>query len=116
MSSFLIRCSRETFTEQEIELLERHGRQLERLANGHRAPTTTAQRQFVEAAQGRRQPETKYEKAWVKYSRRLDWERDPANQAAMGPRRRRPDDRDDWKRMRGATWGEIQRRAKGLDD
>lgn len=116
MSSFSIRCSRDTFTDQEIELLERYGRELERLANGNRLPTTAAQRRFVEAANDRRQPETIYEKTWVKYLQRLDWESDPANRAAMGPRRRATDDREDRKRMRGATWGEMQRRARGLDD
>ena len=33
----------------------------------------------------------------------------------MGPRRRMPDDREEWKRMRGAVWSETQRRASGLD-
>ena len=116
MSSFSIRCSREIFTQQEIELLERYGQGLERLANGNRLPTTAAQRRFVAAANGQCEPQTIYEETWVKYARRLDWESDPANRAAMGPRRRVTDDREDWKRMRGATWGEMQRRARGLDD
>ena len=116
MPSFSIQCYSEILTQQEIELLESYGRQLERLANGERRPTTAAQRRFVEATNGRCQPETIYEKTWVKHVRRLDWEGDPANRAAMGPRRRVADDREDWKRMRGATWGEVQRRARGLDD
>ncbi|MDE0241885.1 MAG: hypothetical protein OXQ84_17130, partial [bacterium] len=47
---------------------------------------------------------------------RLKWESDPRNRAAMGPPREVRDDREDWKRMRGATWGDAMRRAKGLDD
>ena len=116
MSSFSIRCSREIFAQQEIELLEQYGRELERLANGNRRPRTAAQRRFVEVSKGQCEPETTYERTWVKYLQRLDWESDPANRAAMGPRRRVTDDREDWKRMRGATWGEMQRRARGLDD
>ena len=52
---------------------------------------------------------------WAKYVWRVNWERDPANRSAMGALRRAPDDREDWKRMRGAVWGGMMRRARGLD-
>ena len=52
----------------------------------------------------------------MKYRARVEWESDPANRAAMGPPRAVHDDREDWKRMRGATWGEMARRSRGLDD
>lgn len=61
-------------------------------------------------------PETVYERVWTKYLMRLEWERDPANRAAMGMRRRMPDDREDWNRMRGSVWSDIRRRAQGLDE
>ena len=113
---FIIRCSREIFSEEEIAILERYGRGLERLANGERLPETEDQQRFVEVAQGRRQPESIYERTWEKYVWRVAWESDPANRSAMGERRRMPDDREDWKRMRGTVWGETRRRARGLDD
>lgn len=112
---FVIRCSREIFSTEEIAVLERYGRQLERLANGKRAPETVAQHRFVEAVQGRLEPETIYERAWAKYAWRLEWERKPENRAAMGKRRQMPDDREDWKRMRGAVWGDMKRRSQGQD-
>ena len=38
------------------------------------------------------------------------------NRAAMGARRRMPNDRDDQKRMRAAIGSDVRRRAQGLDD
>ena len=113
---FVIRCSREVFSEAEIETLERYGRQFADLTAGRRPPETPAQQRFVEAAKGQRAPETCYERVWCKYLERLEWQRDPRNRAAMGPPREVRDDREDWKRMRGATWGDAMRRARGLDD
>lgn len=115
-STFVIRCSREIFSESEIDVLEEHGARLERLADGRQPPSNAAGERFVEVANGRRQPETVYEKVWMKYRQRLEWERDPTNRATMGPSRKGHDDREDWKRMRGATWGEMVRRSRGLDD
>ena len=113
---FDIRCSKAPFSEDELGILRRYGRELERLASGERPPATAAQERFVDAVRGRRPPETVYERVWTKYLTRLEWERDPANRAAMGPRRRMPDDREDWKRMRGSVWSDIRRRAQGLDE
>ena len=114
--SFVIRCSRGIFTEDEIRILKDHGKRLQRLADGRQLPTNEAGQRFVEAVNGTRKAETVYEKTWLKYLWRLEWERDPANRAAMGPSRKVYDDRDDWKRIRSANWGEMARRAKGLDD
>ena len=114
--SFVFECSREIFSKEEISLLEQFGNQFQRLMNGDRSPTTAEQQRFVEVAHGRCEPETIYEKVWWKYIRRLNWEKDPANKAAMGERRRLPDDREDWKRMRGAVWSDVQRRSKGLNE
>ena len=115
-SSFVIRCPHEIFSESEIDILEEHGARLERLADGRQPPRNAAGQRFVEVAQARRQPETVYEIVWVQYQQRLEWERDPANRDAMGPPRKGHDDREDWKRMRGATRGEMVQRSRGLDD
>ena len=112
----MIRCSREVFSEDEIEMIERYGVAFHQLAEGERAPRTDGQRRFVDAANGVREPETKYEKTWSRYMQRVAWENDPENRAAMGPRRKFFDDRDDWKRMAGAQWGDTIRRARGFDD
>ena len=112
---FTIRCSRTPFSVDEVDILRRYGREFERLSTGERAPATAAQERFVDVSLGRRPPETVYERIWTKYLRRLEWENDPANRVAMGSRRRMPDDREDWKRMRGAVWSDVRRRARGLD-
>ena len=111
---FNFRCSRKVFTEKELQILEEHGAEFARLANGQRLPKTQAQARFVEVARGQREPETVYEKAWAKYMWRVDWEQ--ANRSVMGECRRMPNDREDWKRMQGAVWGEVRRRSQGLDD
>ena len=113
---FTIRCSRVPFSEDELDTLREHGREFQRLSNAERAPTTAAQAQFVDVSLGRRPPETVYERVWTKYLRRLEWENGPANRAGMGERRRMPDDRKDWNRMRGAVWSGVRRRARGLDE
>ena len=111
-----IKCSRDIFSEEEIEILEIYGNQFRRLTSGERKPVTDAQRRFIQVAQGQCHPETIYEKAWAKYINRVIWEREPANKAAMEERRKLPDDRDDWKKMRGRVWSDMQKRSKGLDD
>lgn len=114
--NFEINCSREIFSEEEIDILERYGIQFERLINGDRTPDTDAQRRFIEVARGHYQPETIYEKTWVKYNARLAWEADPMNKTAMGKRRKMYDDREDWKKMKAAVWSDMQKRSRGLDE
>ena len=113
---FEIKCSREIFSEEEIDILETYGIQFKQLTSGKRSPATDAQRRFVKVAQGQCHPETIYEKIWAKYINRVIWERDPANKASMGERRKMPDDRDDWKKMRGKNWSDMQKRSRGFDD
>lgn len=112
---FVIRCSRAIFSEEEIHLLKRYGQVFEPLSDLSQTPTTEAQRRFVEVPVGRAEPVSIYERTWAKYLARLEWEREPSNRMAMAPRRQLPDDREDWKQMRGAVWGETRRRAQGLD-
>jgi uncharacterized protein YifE (UPF0438 family) len=54
------------FTEPERDLLARYGRWLDALATGAIAPATPGQEQFVRVARGERDPETDFERAWVK--------------------------------------------------
>ena len=100
---FTIQCSRAPFSEDELDILQRYGRVFERLTSGERAPATAAQEEFLDVARGKRPPESVYEHVWTKNLMRLDWESDPANRAAMGPRRRVPNDREDWKRKQCPT-------------
>ena len=59
---------------------------------------------FRRRYRGRRPSETAPERVWTKYLMRLEWEREPANGAEMGPRGRMPDKREGWTRVRGAVW------------
>ena len=68
------------------------------------------------SSNGRGEPETVYDRTWLKYLKRVPWECDPVNWSAMGPPRELRDDRADWKRMRGAPRAEMVRRARGFDD
>lgn len=111
-----IKCSREIFSEEEIDILESYGIQFKLLTSGKRAPVTDAQRRFIKVAQGQYHPETIYEKTWSKYINRVIWERDPANKAIMEKRHKMPDDRDDWKKMRGRVWSDMQKRSQGFDN
>lgn len=110
---FVPRCSLEVFTQEEVNILEQYGSWLGQLMRGELSPQTTAQEQFVQLANGACQPITIYEKTWRKYLDRLTWEKE--NKELMGERRRMPNDREDWKRMRGAVWSEIRHRSRGLD-
>ena len=112
---FVPRCSTKTFTQEEIDILERYGKQFAKLMHGKRSPQTIAQERFVRVAQGKCEPSTIYEKTWRKYLERLIREDDPEHQAIMGERRQMPNDREDHKKMRGAVWSEVRRRSKGLD-
>ena len=117
MPRFEIRCSHQPFTDNELEILETYGRQFTDLVCGRREPTTGAQRRFVECANKKRHPETIYEKTWAKYVARMKRERrrgSPPSTETDEPRRVY-DDREDWKRMRGAVWGEMMQRARGQD-
>lgn len=113
--SFLIRCSRAIFSTEEIAVLEQYGGRMEGLVSGELAPESAAQRRFVDAVQGRVEPVTIHERTRAKYAWRLEWESKAENRAAMGERRRMPSGREDWKRMRGAVWGDMKRRSRGLD-
>ncbi len=79
-------------------------------------PFSGPPQRFVEVARGRCDPESVYERTWAKYLWRVAWESHPENRSVMGKRRSVRNDREDWKRMRGAVWAEVRRRAQGWDD
>lgn len=128
---FAIRCLRATFSEDEVQALQTYGCQFEDLIAGRRPCRTPAQRQFVEVAKGQGVPKTYYERLWRKYVVRLQRELQQrrgstaAAQAAdrsaasrpptTGPVHHVPNDRKDWKRMRGRQWGDAMRRGRGDD-
>lgn len=105
------------FNSKEIEILENYGMQFECLMKGDRAPQTPAQERFIRVCRDEIEPETKYEKVWWKYIKRLQWESDPGNRTAMGPPRKLPEsfggNREDWKTMRRRQWSDLRKRSRG---
>ena len=59
--------SLENFSEEEANILKKHGAVFQRLTSGERQPETEAQKRFVEVARGACNPMTIYERAWRKY-------------------------------------------------
>ena len=49
---FVIRCSQAIFSDAEVEILEDHGKRLERLGDGRQRPVSPAGRRFVEVVKG----------------------------------------------------------------
>jgi len=84
---FIIRCVKlhDLFTEEEIDLLKRYGNWMKALMDGEIEPDTERQKHFVKVCRGEIEPETPYERIWMRYLFRLKWEADPANKIAMGP-------------------------------
>ena len=88
---FSISVNRGIFNQDEIEILQKFGCWFEDLMYGRVVPTTDAQKHFIDVCKGEAEPQTEYELTWWKYCRRLEWEQDPNNQRAMGPKRRELD-------------------------
>ena len=58
---FHIQCNKSIFTDEEIEILEKYGKQFQGFTTGERPPKTQGHDKFIEAARGKREPETIYE-------------------------------------------------------
>ena len=57
----------EELTEAELGLIEKHHEFFQALCSGERSPSTPAQEHFVAVHNGAADPETSYERAWVKW-------------------------------------------------
>jgi uncharacterized protein YifE (UPF0438 family) len=113
---FVIRTTKAIFDSHEFEILSRYGMQFERLMKGQRAPTTPAQERFIRMCKNEVDPESEYEKVWWKYLRRLEWERNPINQSALGSRRKAGEgfggSRQQYKEMRKADRADFWKRLR----
>jgi Uncharacterized protein conserved in bacteria len=70
---FSITCHN-IFTKDEEDILIQYGEWMSALENEILKPITIAQKHFVDVCKNNTQPETKYEKIWIKYKRRMQWE------------------------------------------
>jgi len=113
--AFTIKASLEVFSQEEIEILDRHGEGFERLMAGELSVHTQARVHFLKVCRNEAEPENAYERAWRKYLDRLEWESDPENRFAMGARRRLDEGfgtREDHKNLRRAERAEFLRRLR----
>jgi uncharacterized protein YifE (UPF0438 family) len=113
---FTIQTSLEIFTQEEVELLQRHGRAFERLMKGELPVNTPDREHFIQVCGKKAEPKTIHEQVWRKYLDRLEWESDPANRAAMGTRRHADEGfggtREDHKKMHKADFADFLRRQR----
>src|SRR5438270_383430 len=65
-------ASAEPLTSEESALLRKHRRWLTQLASGEKSPVTPAQEHFVRVTRGLAEPDTPYERAWLKAQGRCD--------------------------------------------
>lgn len=70
---FSLKCHN-IFNRDEEDILVRYGEWMSALEKGILKPITKAQRHFIEVCKNNMQPETEYEKIWMKYKRRIQWE------------------------------------------
>ena len=67
MGSFKIDCSREIFSMEEIEILNKWGHWFSALTSGELKPISEAQIRFIQVLNGKYEPFTCEENAWFKY-------------------------------------------------
>jgi uncharacterized protein YifE (UPF0438 family) len=97
-----LKCSSKVFNDQELKVLRRYGYWIEALVTGVVSPFTKEQRKLVDVHNGKAEPESENEQAWVKLIERRRWEAD----AEKSPHHSVIDkseewfSRSDWKKMR----------------
>jgi uncharacterized protein YifE (UPF0438 family) len=75
-AKFLFKVSRDIFSPQELEILDRCGRRFEDVTHGSEVPRSDEEQRLLAVGKGNAEPQTPSERAWWKYCRRLEWERD----------------------------------------
>jgi uncharacterized protein YifE (UPF0438 family) len=73
---FKIDCSLAIFSEEEIEILKTFGHWFKALTEGELQPFTDLQKEFLLVARGEKDPVSLHEKAWFRYIRRKQIEKD----------------------------------------
>lgn len=76
---FKILCNNIIFTEDERDILTKYGVWMHALENGVIKAISKAQEHFIEVCNNDIQPNTEYEKVWIKYKRRIQWEKKNGN-------------------------------------
>jgi uncharacterized protein len=79
---FEMRCDKSVFDLDETAMLEKHGRALQQLMEGTRAPSTPLQKHFVFVCKGKGKAVTVFEKVWLKYLQRVEYEVRHANSSS----------------------------------
>ena len=75
---YVVRCYN-IFSEEELDILKEYGCWMEALLSHHIKPFTEGQKHFIAAVNGLVAAENIFEKVWIKYQRRLQWEHKNGN-------------------------------------
>lgn len=116
---FHIACRHDIFDEKELAILMRFGKHFAALASGERQPATAGQQHFVSVCCGREQPGNEYERVWMKYQHRLEWDKENGAKYREGSFEIQLDEgfggsREEVKKMRGALLRDMNRRWRGM--
>ena len=71
---FIVNCNHSSFSLEEIEMLEKYGHWFNALTSGELKPITDSQQRFILVADGKEDPFTPEEFAWVQYLTRKAYE------------------------------------------
>lgn len=79
MKNYRIKCSKEIFSVDELDILKIYGHWFNALTSGELVPFTKEQERFIEVHKNKLKPENEFEKAWWKYQRRIEIEESDPN-------------------------------------
>jgi uncharacterized protein YifE (UPF0438 family) len=71
---FKLKCKTVTFSNDQIEILEKYGHWFQALTEGEIEPITELQHEFIKVAKKEKEPISTFEWAWFKYLFRLEYE------------------------------------------
>ncbi len=74
-TKFQVNCSKEIFSNKEVDLLKNYGAWMEALCLRKIDPLTKEQVRFIEQIDQEKMPDNEYAKIWYKYNKRLEIER-----------------------------------------
>lgn len=106
---FDIQCDVSVFSTEEQEKLRKYGSWLHALMQGHAAPTSQAQKAFVQCCHGKKSAETEFEILWVKYRLQVMFERVQRMEKTLADGRDYADIRKEYARL--ARMGHAGARA-----
>jgi hypothetical protein len=96
-----------------------YGNQFKALVSGRRKPHTDAQQHFVDVSYGKAEPDNEYERVWMKYLHRVQWERENGGRYSERSVRVTIDEgfagsRDEIRKMRAQQFNAMRKRRRNM--